>query len=500
MRKCFLANKKTFRRYSRTNVRDKRSLVRSLNSFTKQYKYAFIEKVRLNEKKEIEFGKLMGLSFSQESKKVLGEIKYESGMIYSANVALNDLSSYQLIFNAIDNLVSINTKSAYKEALKAILKRYTENNISTMLDENNEDIVIQDISDSFECSITYAKRIYQQLKNRIRFAYVGLYSVNNVITNKVNVLIPNFITPYDELKSKIHYILKREWFFTDSVLNELRLRVEKLKEPKKIFFEEHYEDLIQQIEGYFAIHIYDTEDDIYYDALEFLQYTYLKEMYENAPYSNPNYTPYEYEFITDYATDNFKNTDSAKSYIQYYNQDVLEIESMNDAEDTFNEEQAIEQFNQMYNAPIDAEIYYDSTIEDKYRDSASSTTLQWSNFYDTLLSGIISKDENKNVYKKVCEFSSKILSEYLLLEKSGMYLENGLINESCDVFKNIRIELEEELTEVEGDDKYRRIREVVAMKKKECRLLYKTVNENSIFYALEDFNYKTLRFRELEIS
>jgi uncharacterized protein YktA (UPF0223 family) len=81
-----------------------------------------------------------------------------------------------------------------------------------------------------------------------------------------------------------------------------------------------------------------------------------------------------------------------------------------------------------------------------------------------------------------------------------MYLENGLINESCDILKNIRVELEQGLKELEGDDKYRRIREVVAMKKKECRLLYKTVNENSIFYALEDFNYKTLRFQELEIS
>jgi len=133
MKECFLANKKTFRRYSRTSVRDKRSLVRSLNSFMKQYKFAFIEKVRLNEKKEIEFGKLMGLSFSQDSKKVLGEMEYESGMIYSADVALNDLSSYKLIFNAIDNMVSINTKSAYKEALKAILERYTENDISKIL-------------------------------------------------------------------------------------------------------------------------------------------------------------------------------------------------------------------------------------------------------------------------------------------------------------------------------------------------------------------------------
>ena len=500
MRKCFLANKKTFRRYSRTNVRDKRSLVRSLNSFTKQYKCVFIERVRLNEKKEIEFGNLMGLSFSQDSQKKLGEIKFGSGLIYSADDALDNLSTYELIENTIDNMVSINTVYKYKKALKVILDEYSEQGVSTMLDESNEEHVIQKISDGFNCSILYAKKIYQQLKNRIKYANAGLYSVNDEATNKVNVLIPNFITPYDELKSDIHYILKRKWLFNDSVLNELRLRVEKLREPKKIFFEEHYEDLIQQIEGYFAIHIYDTEDDIYYDALEFLQYTYLKEMYENAPYSNPNYTPYEYEFITDYATDNFKNTDSAKSYIQYYNQDVLNIEPMNDAEDTFNEEQAVEQFNQIYNAPIDAETYYDNSIQDTYRDSASSTTIQWSNFYDTLLSGIISKDENKNVYKKVCEFSSEILSEYLLLEQSGMYLENGLINESCDVLKNIHIKLEQGLKEVEGDDKYKRIREVVAMKKKECRLIYKTVNENSIFYALEDFNYKTLKFQDLEIS
>jgi len=51
----------------------------------------------------------MGVSFSQDSKKVLGEIEYESGMIYSADVTLNDLTSYQLILNAIDDMISINT-------------------------------------------------------------------------------------------------------------------------------------------------------------------------------------------------------------------------------------------------------------------------------------------------------------------------------------------------------------------------------------------------------
>jgi len=38
------------------------------------------------------------------------------------------------------------------------------------------------------------------------------------------------------------------------------------------------------------------------------------------------------------------------------------------------------------------------------------------------------------------------------------------------------------------------------MKKRESRLLYKTVNQNGIIYALEDFNYETLQFREYEMS
>ena len=223
-------------------------------------------------------------------------------------------------------------------------------------------------------------------------------------------------------------------------------------------------------------------------------------MNENAPYPNLNYTPYEYEFNTDYATDTFKDTNSAKSYIEYYNREILQIEPIDDVESTFSEEQAVEQFNQMYSAPIDAETYYDSTVKDEYRESAASTAIQWNSFYDTLLNGIISKDESKNIYKTLCEFSSEILSEYLKLEESGVYLDNGVINESCGFLKNIYREMEKGLNEVEGNNKYEKIREAVAMKKKECRLIYKTINENSIFFALEDFNYKVLRSKELEIS
>ena len=123
-------NKNTFRRYSRTTVRDKRSLVRSLNSFTKQYKYAFIEKVKLNSQCQIEFGKPMGLSFTQNSERKIGALDDGSGLIFSEDIANNDISSYNLILEAIDNLISINTKYEYKTALKAILDDYSHNNVS----------------------------------------------------------------------------------------------------------------------------------------------------------------------------------------------------------------------------------------------------------------------------------------------------------------------------------------------------------------------------------
>ena len=128
--------------------------------------------------------------------------------------------------------------------------------------------------------------------------------------------------------------------------------------------------------------------------------------------------------------------------------------------------------------------------------------MQWNNFYETLLDGVISDNESRNVYKRVCEFSREILSKYLKLEEEGMYLENGAINESCKILKDMFRELEKDegLNQLDTATKYGKIREAVAMKKRESRLLYKTVNQNGIIYALEDFNYKTLQFREYEMS
>jgi len=488
-----VANKKTFRRYSRTSVRDKRSLVRSLDSFTKQYRYAFIEKVKLNDKQEIEFGKLMGLSFSQESKKRIGAVGYGSNMIYSADVALNDLSTKETIANAIDNMISINQKYHYKEALKAILDEYSEQGVSTIFEQSNEENVIQQISERFECSMQYAKRIYQQLKNRVKYAYVGLYSVNEESTNRINVLLPHYITPYDELKSKINFILKREWLFGDAILNELRTRLAKIKKDRiDAYWQEHQEqDIQEKIEEHFGIDILDTDDDTYYDAVEYLKATYLSEMYENAPYPDPNYTPYEYEFITEYAIENFTNESNAKSYILWFNSELEQVDNNTD------EEEKKEREKQLYNAPIDAETYYDSTVQDIYRESAASPAMQWNNFYETLLDGVISDNESKNVYKRVCEFSREILSKYLKLEEEGMYLKNGAINESCKTLKDMFRSLEENegLNQLDTATKYGKIREAIAMKKRESRLLYKTVNQNGIVYALEDFNYVTLQFR-----
>ncbi len=90
----------------------------------------------------------------------------------------------------------------------------------------------------------------------------------------------------------------------------------------------------------------------------------------------------------------------------------------------------------------------------------------------------------------------------LKLEEEGMYLENGAINESCKILKDMFRELEKDegLNQLDTATKYGKIREAVAMKKRESRLLYKTVNQNGIIYALEDFNYKTLQFREYEMS
>ena len=112
-------------RYARTTVKEKRNMVRSLNTFFCQYDSAFIEDAKMNASGQIVFDKPIKIFFEETNLYKLGIFKNGSGMIYNKDVTLNELSDYNILINAVDDLISINRKLQYKKSLLGIIDNYT---------------------------------------------------------------------------------------------------------------------------------------------------------------------------------------------------------------------------------------------------------------------------------------------------------------------------------------------------------------------------------------
>ncbi|MBU1216425.1 hypothetical protein KKB86_03425 [bacterium] len=454
----------------------------------------------MNSDNQIEFGKLIGLSFTQNSERKIGALSDGSGLIFSEDIANNDISSYNLILEAIDNLISINTKYEYKTALKAILDDYSHNNVSYMLHENNEEAVIREISNKFDCSLPYAKKVYNQLKNRVNYRYVGLYSVNDDITNKVNALTPIFLTSYDILKSRIEYLLRRQYMLYNDFIEELRMRLYPFTQSE----DEEEEDLISSLANYFNVKIYDAYEDFgnedaeeaYSDAIELLKYEYFEELNENSKYPNPNYKPYSYELQSEYAMKNFINYKDALKYINSYNKSVLNIEAVDAVEEEFNRQEAIEHNKQRYEHPIEEKTFYDTSLKDEVRVGASSLATQWNSYFDTLLNGILSDNEEDNEYYILQRYAMELVADYGFLETSEVFLENGSINEYSKHLQELRQNLLIEFKDFDVESKNKKITQIIGIKKREWKLLYNTIN-NPEYQFLDNLSYlncRTLKF------
>jgi len=478
-----VANKKTFRRYGRTTVRDKRSLVRSLNSFTKQYKCVYIDKVYLNEKGQIEFGRAIGLSFSQDSQKKLG-IEEDRGLIYKEDIAYNDLSSYELILEAIDNLISINRRDDYKKALKAILNEYSKDGVSFMFKERYENLINLKIQQFFECSDAYAKKIYNQLKNRIKYRYTGVYSKNDSATQMVNALRPHFLASSDIQQSKIEFVLQREWLYSNDIIEGIKNKMD-LSDYK-----EEPKDILDELSEYFSITISKdliNEDSKYYDAVEFLKFLYFQELNGNAPYPNPDYKPYEYEFITQWAEENCKTEDNAKKYIIEQNEIFLANEEEEDEYDPLADWYEVSKYHS-----IEEEAVNEIDADEMYRENAMSITAQWNKFYDMVLDGVLSKNLEDNIYYQVYKYATELNNELDFLVDNNVFLDNGAINEYCPYLGELRQELLKKFKDTK--DKHSKIAQLMRIEKKRWKQLYEVVGKHSIFTAAMYFDYERLEF------
>lgn len=202
--------KNKIQRYHMTRCNDKRSIVRALNTFSEQYDFIYCAKQEINlaiepmelnygnDKKDFAFGLVGGNLNEKEQAKLLDRIVHEKSIIYSNDEAKMDLVNTKLILEAIDNLISINRKSHIKKALKEVVESRNMNGINHFF--RKETIAINSISlalntgEEEEYSDAFIKRLFSQIKNRVKFRRSGIYATNDsgskVLSQKLINTIP----------------------------------------------------------------------------------------------------------------------------------------------------------------------------------------------------------------------------------------------------------------------------------------------------------------------
>ena len=225
---------------SSTAVKGKKHLLRSLDTFTQKNYAIYLDTSDLEldlepyinkdtNKKKL---KAINLIFESHSKLKL----YSQNKIYDESLYKKDIKDYVLIEDTIDNLISINRKTKYKQELKKILEITTPVLFKDKT-KRESDFLIKDIKVielirlNLDVSQRYAVNLYSQIRRRVKYKNTGLYIDNDTTTINANIIRPKYITDYELTLEKIKYLVKNEWLFTKSICDELRKRIK----DKKIF-------------------------------------------------------------------------------------------------------------------------------------------------------------------------------------------------------------------------------------------------------------------------
>lgn len=213
-------------RYRMTKCKDKRSIVRALNTFSQQYKFIYcgqkeihleFESMELNYgNKESEFS--FGLGY-EETNKITGvkktiESYEEKNIIYAKSEAIIDLYNKEYIFDAIDNLISINRQRYLKQALKEVVQQSDNDGKNKFF--SNEITALNDINLAInndgkkEYSDQFIIKLLSQIKNRVIFRRSGIYTNNDkptkVIAKKTIKPIPTSV--FEILQKQLEFLLE----------------------------------------------------------------------------------------------------------------------------------------------------------------------------------------------------------------------------------------------------------------------------------------------------
>lgn len=362
---------------------------------------------------------------------------------------INDLKSYSLIEEEIDNIYIYNRASSKKEDLKSLIKEFVFNPINKKEEQscyffnaNQMDIAIRKIqhtlyNDKEDKNQAYslAKKIYTQIRNRIQFKNLNFYNYNTGIKNQSNKLTPEFITPLHILKYKIKYIKQMKWIFNEFFLNKIR----------------HY-----------LPHIIESEDGEIVDINEYKR------------------------FLNEEQHDKL----GSLSYYDY-----------NDSDSSYE--------NDEYLAPYDYETYSDDSFRDEIREGANSFKKQWGDKY-LYFSKIIQNQDNENPYYKVKNYSLEIFTYYNELLAFNVLTETGNINHYSSYISQNKKEIKDMLLEntdganskEEKKELNKEVSRILKIKKEEWKFLYYVFSDIEFFNTIKSystFNTLTLKSRKREI-
>lgn len=204
--------------FKSTSCRDKRSIVRSLNTFSKKFKYITCEK------KDIDLDiDPMTLCYSDEPK--------ENDVVFSEVESNLELKNTELILETVDNLISINRKEDLKKQIKEAIELRDIDNLNSFF--KNEEISIQQIEEIVG-NEKFAHKIFNQIKNRIKFARTGIYTKNTAAARVKNRIKTN-PTTFTEIELKeFDFVIDNLWLLEDSVIEDLEKKNQRYKEVSEI--------------------------------------------------------------------------------------------------------------------------------------------------------------------------------------------------------------------------------------------------------------------------
>ncbi|WP_172125670.1 hypothetical protein [Arcobacter acticola] len=182
------------RRYKCSKVRDKQPLIRSLKTFSSQYRYLYCDN---------EF-----IDFNEEPVSLYFSDEYDNSlnMIYSNEDLKVNIRDYNFICDAVDSLFGIG-KTQWKEDLKKEIFEYGGKDFNYFLDErfesNAREIINNYISNS---------KVYTYLKNYVSFYNSGVYDANK--RDKITI---KPISLKESIEKRLSFLLKAKKLYEETV-------------------------------------------------------------------------------------------------------------------------------------------------------------------------------------------------------------------------------------------------------------------------------------------